>query len=423
MSSIESTATEDPPAVTATIAAIPRFPIFAAVVRYPIFRRLWLGAMAASLGQWMQSTALGWLALDLTDSKSFVGLVAFMAGVPFLMISIPAGVLIDRFDRRLVLMTSQALAALLACLVAADVIANLVEPWHLLVAAFLNGSLQAILSPTQQSLVPRLVAREDLTNAVGLMSAGQNMTRVVGPSLAGAAIGFIGTGEAFLLQSAALVLSLWLVGTARFPIVPRRAAVVGFRGMLDGLRIITGRSDLRALFLLASIPTFFVFPYISFLSVFARDVLNIGPAGLGLLMAASGSGAVIGALMVASGRRRGGAGRSLILSTIAYGCVIAGMTASRSVFLTIPLLVVAGLLGANFMSANNAILQHRITDDVRGRVMGTYMLTFGLMPLGAMPMGLLSDRIGTPAAVATGAVVSSVLAASLGIASRTLRDM
>jgi MFS family permease len=186
MSSLDSAAaTDDRPALVAAATSSLRFPIFAAVVRHPIFRRLWLSAMAASLGQWMQTTALGWLALDLTNSKSFVGLVAFMAGVPFLVISIPAGVLIDRFDRRKVLMTSQALAALLACLVAIDVIADWVQPWHLLFAAFFNGSLQAILSPTQQSLVPSLVPREDLTNAVGLISAGQNMTRVVGPSLAG----------------------------------------------------------------------------------------------------------------------------------------------------------------------------------------------------------------------------------------------
>jgi MFS family permease len=415
-------ATEDRAAV-AVPHLQPRFAVFGAVVRYPTFRRLWLGAMAASLGQWMQTTALGWLALDLTNSKSFVGFVAFMAGVPFLLVSVPAGVLIDRFDRQRVLMTSQALAALFASVVAADVISSRVQPWHLLVAAFLNGSLQAILNPTQQSVVPRLVRRDDLTNAVGLVSAGQNMTRVVGPSLAGAAIGFIGTGEAFLLQSAALVLALALVGTAKFPNVPKRAADVGFHGMLDGLRIVAGRSDLRSLFLLASIPTFFVFPYLSFLSVFARDILKIGPEGLGLLMAASGSGAVIGALMVASGGRRDGAGRSLIVNTVAYGGVIASMAVSRSVYLSLPLLVLAGLLGANFMSANNAILQHRITDDVRGRVMGTYMLTFGLMPLGAMPMGLLADRVGTPAAVATGALISSVLAAVLGIASRTLREL
>lgn len=132
----------------------------------------------------MQSTALGWLAFDLTDSKSFVGIVSFVAGVPFLIVSLPGGVLIDRFDSRKLLMTCQALAAFLAVVVAIDVIAGWVKPCTLLIAAFLNGSLQAILSPSQQSLVPRLVSRASLTNAVGLMETGSNMTRVFGPSLA-----------------------------------------------------------------------------------------------------------------------------------------------------------------------------------------------------------------------------------------------
>jgi MFS family permease len=127
--------------------------------------------------------------------------------------------------------------------------------------------------------------------------------------------------------------------------------------------------------------------------------------------------------MVASGRRSKAAGRSLVLNCVVYGAVIATIAVSHSVYFTLPLLVIAGLLGANFMSANNAILQHRITDDVRGRVMGIYMLTFGLMPLGAMPMGLLADRLGTPTAVATGAVLSSLFTAGLGIASQTLREI
>jgi MFS family permease len=423
MPPIETAASDERAAIRVATTPQVRFALFSALVRYPTFRRLWLGATAASLGQWMQSTALGWLALDLTDSKSFVGLVALMAGLPFLLVSVPAGVLIDRFDRRRVLMMSQALAATLACFVAFDVMTGWVQPWHLLLAAFLNGSLQAILSPTQQSLVPRLVARDSLTNAVGLMSAGQNMTRVVGPSIAGATIGFIGTGEAFLLQAAALVTALWLIGTARFPTIPRQTSTLDLRGMLDGFKIVSGRQDLRALFLLACIPTFFVFPYISFLTVFARDILKIGPAGLGILMAASGSGAVIGALMVASGRRRDGAGRALIANTVLYGVVIVAVALSRTVYLTLPLLVITGLLGAYFMSSNNVLLQHRITDDVRGRVMGTYMLTFGLMPLGAMPMGLLADHLGTPTAVATGAILSSVFAAGLGVASKPLREL
>src|SRR5215211_6328076 len=191
---------------------------FEALFAFRAFRRLWFAALAASLGQWMQSTALGWIAFDLTDSKSFVGFVAFMAGLPFLVVSIPGGVLIDRFDRSKVLLVCQGCAATLAVIVAIDVIAGWVEPWHLLIAGFANGSLLAILNPSQQSLVPALVPRASMTNAIGLMGAGSNMTRVVGPSLAGAVIGFFGNGEAFLLQALSLLGAFCLVATTRFPV-------------------------------------------------------------------------------------------------------------------------------------------------------------------------------------------------------------
>ncbi len=397
--------------------------IFAALVHYPTYRRLWLGSQAASLGQWMQQVALGWLAYSLTDSALVLGLVGLMAGLPFLVVAIPGGLLIDRVDRRRLMLACQAAAALLAVVVATDVIGGWVQPWHLLAAAFLNGSLQAILNPTQQSLVPALVDRADLTNAIGLNSAGQNMTRVVGPSLAGGMIGLFGVGSAFLLQAAALCGAFVLVSGITVPPRQPGQAVPGPRSVFDGVRLISSRPDLRGLFLLACVPTFFVFPYIQFLSVFARDILHIGASGLGLLMAASGSGAVIGSLMTAARRQFAGAGRTLILMTIGYGAVIVGIAASRSVYLTLPLLVCAGILGASYMTTNNALLQHRITDDVRGRVIGAYMLTFGLMPLGAMPMGILADHVGAPVAVATGAVLSSALAALVGFSSRDLREL
>jgi predicted MFS family arabinose efflux permease len=161
----------------------------------------------------------------------------------------------------------------------------------------------------------------------------------------------------------------------------------------------------------------------SFMPVFARDILKIGPTGLGLLMGSSGLGAVIGSLMVASSRWRRSSGRWLIATTIVYGLVVAAMTASRSVFLTCPLLALGSLIGSNFMGASNALVQHRVSDDVRGRVMGAYTLTFGLMPLGAMPMGIVADRIGAPAAIAASAIVCSGLTVALGVMSRTLRDI
>jgi MFS family permease len=370
----------------------------------------------------MQQVALGWLALTLTDSPAFVGLVGFTAGIPFLLIAIPAGAIIDRVDRRKVLLTCQALAAMLALIVAADVLSGFVQPWHLLVAALLNGSLQAMMLPTQQSLVPMLVAREDLTNAVGINSAGQNMTRVVGPSITGVVIGAFGTGPAFLLQAIAILAAFVLVRTVQLPARDMRPAA-STQGVFEGIRLITSRPDLRTLFLLACIPTLFVFPYVQFLSIFARDILKIGPSGLGLLMASSGLGAVTGSLLVASRGQMTGAGRTLLAVIFGYGIVVVAIALSPYVLLTVPLLFLAGMMGAGYMSASNALVQLRVDDHVRGRVMSAYFLSFGLMPIGAMPMGFVADHLGTPAAVALGAMLSSILVAVAGLRSRALRDI
>ena len=392
-----------------------------AVARHPVFRSLWLGALASSVGQWMQQVALGWLAIVMTNSPGFVGIVTFSAGLPFLVVAPFGGALIDRIDRRRLMLTCQVLAFALATVLAFDVMSGFVQPWHLPIAAFLNGSLLALLIPTQQSLVPSLVPREDLTNAIGLMSAGQNMTRVVGPSIAGIVIGTVGVGPTFLVQAIAVAVSFILVLAIVLP--PRARRTVGGRGIFDGIRLVASRPDLRALFLLASIPTLFVFPYIGFLNVFARDILRIGAEGLGLLMAVSGCGAVTGSLLVASATKSEGSGRLLVGMTVLYGLPIVGVALSRTLWITLPLLFVAGMLGAAFMSGNNVLVQHRVTDDVRGRVMGAYMLTWGLMPLGSLPMGMVADRIGTPVAVAAGAVISSLLAGILGLTSSAIRDI
>jgi MFS family permease len=370
----------------------------------------------------MQTVALGWIALDLTDSAFFVGLVSFMSGIPFIIVAVPAGVLIDRFDRRQVLLFCQGVAAILAVVVAIDVMAGTVEPWHLLIAAFLNGSLLSILTPTQQAITPALVAREDLTNAIGLTSAGANATRVIGPSIAGAIIGVTSAGPAFLVQAAALSFAFVLISRTKFP-AQIRGGAVKIRQALDGMAYVLRRDDLRALFLLAVIPNLFTFPYIQFLNVYARDVLDIGAGGLGLLMACSGSGAVVGSLVVAGRRSTKRQGRALILLTIAYGVVIIGVSASRHLPMAMPLLFIGGFLGSTFMSQNNALVQHRVTDDVRGRVMAAYMLVNGLLPLGAMPMGVIAGAISVPIAIAIGASLTVLLTIVLGFRAPVLRTL
>lgn len=394
---------------------------FDSLYRFEAFRRLWLASLAYTLGQWMQSTALLWLAYDLTDSERFVGLVAFASGVPFILISIPGGALLDRFDRRRILMICQAIGVVSAAGVAAIVLSGAVEPWHLIAAGAVNGALGAVLTPSQQSLVPRLVDADHMQNALGLMSAGANMTRVFGPALAGTLIGFVGVGVPFLLQALAVAVAFMIVRTSTFPAATPSVSRMSVAVVLSGLGIVRRRADLSALFLLSAMPALLVFPYISFLNVYAEDELGLGSSGFGILMAASGVGAVVGGLTVATSRRRSGIGMLLLATTAAYCLLIFLLMALSSLVTSIVCLVAAGFLGAYSFSANNATIQQRITDDIRGRVMGTYLLTWGLMPLGALWMGPLAQAIGIRTTTMIGAGLCTLLIGGVALKTPSIR--
>lgn len=418
----EGTMTVTDRAMTAGSPPAPGEGTFDVLRLNPAFRRLWLATVSASLGQWMQSTAIGWLALELSNRSSFVGMVAFAAGIPFLLVSIPGGLLLDRYDRRKILMLCQTLAVFFAILISVDVLTGFVRTWHLLVFAFANGSLQAIMNPAQQAIVPSLVSRQRLTNGIALMSAGQNMTRVVGPSFAGAIIGVAGTGATFLCQAAALSIALLLLVTAKFPDLSVKGAVTSLGSVLDGARIVWHRHDIRAIITLVSITILLVFPYMSFLPVFARDVLAIGPEGLGILMASSGLGAVLGSVYVAT-RKQNVSGRLFVVSGIVYGFTIAAFAVAPNLLWAIPLLVAGGFLGSAYVSSINASIQHRISDDVRGRVMSIYMLTWGFTPIGAIAIGEIASHYGISMTIAATALLGNILLAALYFLSPTTRKL
>jgi MFS family permease len=368
----------------------------------------------------MQNIALGWLAFELTDSERFVGLVAFAAGVPFIIVSIPGGALLDRFDRRTVLLICQALAVVVAVVVAADVLSGNVEAWHLIVGGCLNGSLQAIISPAQQSIVPRLVAPRDLQNALGLMSAGGNMTRVFGPAVAGTLIAALGTGYPFLVQAIAVTAAFSIVLTSDFPRAAPSTGRVGLNMISEGARIIRNRPDLSELFLLCTFPSLLIFPYISFLNVYADEIMHIGSGGLGVLLAASGSGAVIGGLLIASTKTNVGMGKRLYRLTTLYCALLLTFSLQPVLALALPVLMAAGLVGSYAFSGNNALIQQRIDDDVRGRVMGTYLLTWGLMPIGALWMGEVAELTSIQAATAAGSGICLIATIVLRFRSKEL---
>ncbi len=374
---------------------------------YPSFRMMWLGTVATNLGQWMQNIALGWYMLVLTDSPLWVGLIGFAAGVPYLLITLPAGALIDRADERRVLMGTQWAAMGTATMLAALILSGAAESWHLLIAAAANGAIMAVNGTVRQTFVPSLVPREHLANAVSLNSAGANAMRIIGPSIAGGIIGLWGVAACFIIQAFALAGAL--AATVRIAPVPNTRAGIAPGGILDGLHEVRRNPAIGSLMILTAIPATLVFPYIQLMPVFARDVFDIGAGGLGALMAASGVGALTGALVAATMDRVERKGLAVMALTTIYCAAVAGFAASPGPILAMLGLFLAGVTGSIFGSLSNALLLLLSNARVRGRVMGIYMLTSGFTPFGALALGAIAERAGTPKAVSGAALLAMVL--------------
>lgn len=356
----------------------------------------------------MLTITLGWLMLALTNSAGWVGLIGFASGLPFMLVSVPAGVLIDRVDQRKLLIYCQVAAMTIGLALAILVTLGYAQPWHLLLASFLNGAVLAINNATRQTMVPAFVAREHLANAIGVMSAGQNVTRILGPSLGGPAIALLGAAGALDLQVAFLVLAL--INTVMLPGVrPSGRALALRRNLADGFKIILASPVLTGLMILATIPSLLLFPYIQFLPVYARDILGIGAGGLGLLLSAGGSGAVTGALLVTGAQTLPRKGRVILGGTVLYALVVLAFSHSTWVALSVALLFCSGTLGSFYMGLNNTLLHLHVDDEMRGRVMGVYTLTMGLGTLGALPMGFVGDLVGVPNALALGAILTLLI--------------
>lgn len=411
------------PPVSSSDSAEAPLPMIELLRRFPDFRYLWFGTIFTQGGQWILNVALGWLMLVLTDSPFWVGLVGFFGGIPMLLVAVPAGVILDRYDRRTILVWCQVALALVGIGLAVLAILDIARPWHLLVGSFLNGGGMALNNAGRQTMVPGMVSRANLATAIALNTAGQNASRIVGPSIAGVIIGFAGVGGAFVFQAVVLAIALLLTLSLSITPAAASAATVIRGGLLDGFRYVRKSPILTDLTLLAAIPMLFVFPYLQLLPVFARDILQTGPSGMGILMAVSGVGAVTGGLLSAPAAKLKRKGMFLLLTTIAYGAVVVTFAYSEWVFLSGAMIFSGSLVGSTYMSLNNTMLHMNVTDDIRGRVTGVYMITFGLMPLGGLPMGVAAEVWGAPFAVAAGAVISSVLTIILAVRSKRLRAM
>jgi MFS family permease len=376
---------------------------------YAAFRMLLLGTSATNTAFWMYQVAVGWLALEMTDSPFFVGLTGFAGGIPLLIFSLPVGVIVDRFDRRTVLLLAQLGVMLMAGLFAIMVGADVIERWSILVLAAAYGTVMSFVFPTRTTMVPSLVSRADLANAVALNAAGQNATRVVGPSLAGIMIALIGVSGAFAVAALMQVLALYT--SWRLPRTAPEASARSGAGMSNltlGLRIVAGDPLLLSLILLAFASNVLVMPYLNLMPVFARDELGVGSTGLGLLLASTGLGTVAGALLVARSARLTSWSKAQIVTAAAFSVLVLAFALTPFVALAMALLFAAGLMSASFLAINQTVLQMHVDDSVRGRVFSIYLLTWGVLPIGQLTVGTIADAIGAPLAMVIACVTALV---------------
>ena len=390
-----------------------KLPSVVRALRHRNYRLFFTGQLVSLIGTWMQSVAQSWLVYRLTGSSLLLGAVGFASQIPVFLLAPVGGAVADRRSRRALLIATQITAMTLAFLLAALTLSDRIRIEHIFVMASLLGVVNAFDIPTRQAFVVEMVGREDLPNAIALNSSIFNGARIVGPAIAGVLVGAIGEGWCFFANAVsflAVITSLVAIRVA--PRAPAPAVASALAHVFEGFRFVARTRAMRALILLIGLVSLAGMPYVVLMPIFADRILRGGPSALGLLMGASGLGAVIGALLLAARRGLHGLGRWIALACAGFGIAITLFSFSRSLWLSCLLLVPAGFSLMVQMAGTNTLVQSMVPDALRGRVMAVYSMMFmGLAPLGALFAGWLADRIGAPSTVAGGGLCCVIGAA------------
>ena len=373
-------------------------------LKEPSYRWLWLGMLGSFAGMQMQMLARGWLVVDKLDGSALdLGIVTSSNGLPLLVLSLFGGVISDRFPKRNLLIITQSCNGLIALLVALLIVTDRVQIWHMIVAAILTGTVFAFNMPGRQSLIPELVSKDKLSNAVALNSAGMNLNRIIAPGIAGILVAVIGLGGVYFMIVACYAFAAFtmlLVRPTRAPTPPRTTSII--QDLKAGLRYAKNDPRISSLLLLALVPLLFAHPYQALLPVFAKSVLGIESDGLGFLMGAVGVGAVSGTLVLASLSGSRNKGLKMIALLVVFGLALVLFARSGSFYLSLPALFLVGVGSMGYNALNHTLLLTTSTPEMRGRVTSIYMMSFGIMPLGVFPMTAAADAIGPPNALTIG---------------------
>jgi MFS family permease len=367
-------------------------------LRHRNFRLYWTGMLVSLVGTWMQSVAQGWLMHRLTSSAFMLGLLGFVQFLPVLGLSVWAGALADRVDKRRLLLITQSGSLVLAIVLAIVAGTGAVTAWMLLVLAFVFGILNAFDLPARQSFLAELVAKEDLSNAIALNSAAFNVARIAGPALAGILVAV--AGEAVCFWANAVTYGAVLASLARIQVAPRAAPEGSARAAIaEGLRYVLATVPLRNLLILLGVTAGLGFQYMVLLPVYAREILHIGAEGYGLMVSAFGLGSLLAAASMTRQLSRWDLRRNLLIGLSASAVGMALFAWSRSLPLTLAMGFLAGFGLILYVASTNTLLQITTEDRFRGRVMSFYTLMFiGTAPLGSLLAGSVAQRFGAPVA-------------------------
>jgi MFS family permease len=390
-----------------------RIPQMIRAMRHRNFQLFFSGQMISLVGTWMDSIAEAWLVYRLTGSSLLLGTVAFAGQIPVFLLAPIGGMVADRWNRQRIVIATQATSMVLAGILAMLTLTHRVTVWEVVVLAALMGAVNAFDIPARQAFLVDMVGREDLMNAIALNSSMFNGARVIGPSIAGILVATIGEGWCFAANSIsyiAVIAGLMMMRVNRAPVEERR--VSPYEHIVEGFSFVWNTGPIRALLLLLGLVSLVAMPYSVLMPIFAKRILHGDARTLGVLMAATGVGALGGALTLATRTGVRGLGRWVAMACASFGVALILFSFSRWYILSVILLVPVGFSMMVQMASSNTLIQAMVPDRLRGRAMAVYSMMFmGMAPMGALLAGGLADHIGAPWTLAIGGVGAIVGAA------------
>jgi MFS family permease len=384
------------------------------------FRLFWFGQIISLSGTWMQSVAQGWLVYSLTKSPFYLGLVAAAASLPILLFSLIGGVIADRFPKRNLLLLTQALSIIPALALGTLTGLGMITVWHVAVLAAFLGTINAFDIPTRQSFLFEMVGRESLVNAIALNSAAFNGARIIGPTIAGVLIAYLGIPACFFLNALSFIAVIVALSMMKIKGERRTKSEGMITDVMKGIGFMKSSGEITSVIILVAIFSLVGLPYISLLPVFAGDVFHAGAKGLGFLMAASGVGALTAALAIAAKGNIRNTMKFMAIAGLIFSSALLIFSLSRTFWLSLAVITVGGWGMMSYLAAANSHIQLSVPDELRGRVMSVYSLVFlGMVPIGNSIMGLVADVIGTTNAVTIAGMIC--IAASAVFAKRYIK--